>query len=166
MLTSHRLRIQPGMKWACRLGQQILKRGQLLSETLYSSTNNIVQQNEYTYTRLGFAVETNFSRSLRKDFGGYCIILDADPVQTRLGIMTSEGWQIPQYHGALINPNSFTPYYTIGTAYGHYSYKFLKDKVTQSNYPQGVAGSQAVVTDIQYQYGPMGQPVKNHRNQQ
>lgn len=132
------------------------ERGQVLSETLFFANNNPVQKTEYTYTRIGETADTNFARSYRKAFGGYCIDLNVSNPQNIQLIMTTQGFQELTYMGTAMSPHSFVPRYSTATAYGHYAYKFVKEKIKQTNYSSNSSVSNSIINETTYQYDQWG----------
>ncbi len=108
------------------------ERGQLLSEEIFSAANKLVQKTEYSYVRIGAGADSNFIRSLKKEFGGYCTSIT--PLNPYVATI-SMGYGVPMLNGFFADPSSFNPTYTTATAYGYYTYKFLPEKITQKIYP-------------------------------
>jgi hypothetical protein len=137
------------------------ERGLLLSEDIYTAGRNLLQRTEYSYVRIGSGADSNFVRSLRKDFGGYCTTLSIiNPYSGSASI----GFQVPMMNGYYINPASFVPTYTTATAYGYYTYKFLPEKTTRKLYPSGGLSNQLLVTETTNQYDQFGNIVQTNQN--
>lgn len=135
------------------------ERGQLLSEELFSAAKLPVQKTEYTYVRIGAGADSNFIRSLRKDFGGYCTTLLPPTVSPYIG-QVAMGFQVPMMHGFYVAPESFNPEYTTATAYGYYVYKFLPATKTQKNYPSAGQTNTMLVTSSANEYDAVGNLIK------
>ncbi len=133
------------------------ERGQLLSEELFTSGNKSVQKTEHTYVRIGAGADSNFVRSLRKEFGGYCMTVTL--LNPYIG-QTSLGFQVPMINWFYIEPESFNPTYTTATAYGYYTYKFLPEKTTTRIYPSGNLLNQVLVAEVTNEYDQFGNLIK------
>ncbi len=129
------------------------ERGHLLSEELFAPNNSPVQKTEYTYVRIGAGADSNFVRSLRKEFGGYCTTTTS--LNPYMGTV-SMGYGVPMMNGFIVDPVSFVPQYTTATAYGYYTYKFLPEKVTKKIYPSLGVANQLLVTETTNQYDQFG----------
>lgn len=136
------------------------ERGKPVFEKLYSSNNTLVQMTENTYMRINPAADSNFSRALRKEFGGYCISLIVSNPDDSYKILSSVGFQVPEYCGTVINPLSFYPGYTTGTAYGHYAYKFVMEKTRTTIYPLNSADNIPLIRETIFQYDAWGNIIR------
>ncbi len=139
------------------------ERGKLLSEDIFSANNNLVQKTEYTYVRIGAGADSNFVRSLRKEFGGYCTTVLPPTICPYIG-QVAMGFQVPMINGFYIDPVSFLPTYTTATAYGYYVYKFLPEKITKKIYPSVGQTNQLLITETTNQYDQFGNVIQTIQN--
>ncbi len=137
------------------------ERGLLISEAIYSASRSLVQKSEYSYVRIGSGADSNFVRSVRKEYGGYCT--NTSMINPYAG-SESLGFQVPVLNGFYIDPASFVPVYTTGTAYGYYTYKFLPEKIIRKIYPSAGISSQLLVSEITHQYDALGNIVRTIQN--
>lgn len=135
------------------------ERGKLLSESVYTASGNLVQKTEYAYQRKAAGADTNLVRSLRKDYGGYCISLEPSGLNPYIG-QVSMGYQVPLLNGFFISPESFHPTYTTATAYGYYVYRFLPQSITKASYPSPGQTGMEMINTTSYEYDEKGSLVK------
>ncbi|MCX6318025.1 MAG: DUF5977 domain-containing protein [Bacteroidetes bacterium] len=137
------------------------ERGEPLGEEWYNASGQLVKKTDYTYTRIGAGADSNFVRSLRKAFGGYCTT--ATLLNPYIGSLAA-GFQLPNMPGFIILPSSYIPNYTTGTAFGYYTYKFLNYKITVKTYGTGVASGQFVQTEKILSYDAVGNLIESSDN--
>lgn len=128
-----------------------LERGHLLYEGIFNSTGSLIKSEEINYIRLGGGADSNFVRSLQKEFKGYC------KVYTFVPTTFWSFWLVPGTNDIYIHPGSFTPTYSNSTAYGYFTYKFLKSKVTTTLNTQ--TGGNPIISITNFQYDNIGNPI-------
>ncbi len=132
------------------------ERGHLLYEATMTAEDKILQKRENVYVRIGGGADSNFIRSVSKDYGGYC---KQATVFGQISWIGPDNLLVASTVNGFVytNPQSYLPQYTIGTAFGYYVYKFLKEKTTETTY---TTDGNVLKNEVINQFDPRGNIIK------
>lgn len=136
------------------------ERGHLLSKEIFASDNKLIYKSENTYLRIGENADSNFVRSLNKEFGGYCKTVTVLPNVSWMG---NAFILVPGCTHLYFTPAQFIPHYTTATAYGYLVYKFLLEKSEITTY-SNTSSNLPLKTSNNYQYDVIGNIIKTTKS--